>query len=445
MPWVRRRGDKWYAGWKDERGVDRERVTPGTKEAAKALARDLEAKAQRVRMGLEAAAVEPHSWDEVCERYSADVVPSFKNIRSAESQLRVYVRPAFAGRYLATISPADIDSWLQGLRKHKGRGGTMKDSTRECLRLRMSSVFAFAVKRLKWLPKSPMDDAARVKTETGRPAYFTVEEVRRILLAAGHPLRDILAVLFMCGLRKGEVAGLRWEDVDFARRVLNVRHSFDGPTKTGKERAVPIPEALLPYLLSAREDNASEWVFPGPDGKMRKRNWTLAFVFKRCLKRAGINKPLTPHHARHTWATWALDSTKDVRFVQAALGHESIKTTQRYAHGVPEHWEELANKLPYAKATGAQPAALPKAPRPQSLVGLGAKLSERMQEEKPMQDEAYFTWGRRSDEPVRKRPYSPPSVVTRPWIYGRVPEPVRSRRDATALPGKGQARNRGDA
>ena len=89
------------------------------------------------------------------------------------------------------------------------------------------------------------------------------------------------------GLRRGELAGLTWDNVHEDDGFVWVCKSFDGPTK-GKPAQVPIHPALLRYIRAAREHARSDYVFPGQDGKMRPRSWKAAEVFRTCLKRAGL-------------------------------------------------------------------------------------------------------------------------------------------------------------
>ncbi len=97
------------------------------------------------------------------------------------------------------------------------------------------------------------------------------------------------ATAIYAGLRKGELAGLEWDDVDFGRGLITIARSYDaGSTKTGKVRQVPISDELRAHLLVAEERRKGCLVFPMPDGTMMPDNIKLAPILERALKRAGV-------------------------------------------------------------------------------------------------------------------------------------------------------------
>ena len=171
---------------------------------------------------------------------------------------------------------------------------------------------------------------------------LTPDEVT--LLAGASEAQDaaVFTVAAFTGLRLGELRALRWEDVDFSKRLVHVRRSYtakalDTP-KSGRVRSVPLIDQAARVLdeLSRREHFTGEddLVFTNTvggvldDSKLRKR-------FKGALARAGL-KRLRLHDLRHTFGTLAVQAfpLSDVR---AYMGHADIQTTMIYVHHVPQH------------------------------------------------------------------------------------------------------------
>jgi integrase len=157
-------------------------------------------------------------------------------------------------------------------------------------------------------------------------------------------LFTMYAVSGLAGLRLGEVCGLRKSDVELDKRIRNVRRSFDDPAKSGKPRMVPILDDLLPALQVWLDGLSTELVFTGAKGKMLRRD---APYFRpdrnlgRVLERAGFPRTYISFHGfRHTFASLYMMAGGDLFRLQKLLGHQSIETTQRYAHLAPDAFKE---------------------------------------------------------------------------------------------------------
>lgn len=339
--WVYRRKAKWYVAYRNEAGrLVRKSTSARFKHAAEKLATELESEAELVRLGLKRRH-QVYTWDQLCTKWEADVLPNLRAQHTRAGELRRVLRPAFAGRALHDIAPGEVDAWLTSLRKQG-----LADSTRWLYRTRLSGLFAMAV-RMGWLASNPVKAAAKVKVAQRAPAYLTEEEVRKVLEVAPDYFRPILATAFYCGLRRGELAGLKWEDVDFEAGAIHIRRSFQGPTKGGREEVVPLPRALVPYLREARLVRRSDWCFPALGGRPRKKGWPASLAFSKVLKAAGVARPLTFHATRHTWATHFYAATRDLRLTQRLARHTSARTTEKYAHLVAESVAAQVNKLSY--------------------------------------------------------------------------------------------------
>lgn len=198
------------------------------------------------------------------------------------------------------------------------------------------------------------------KLEQDLPDVLSTEEVERLLAAPGtqgeRALRDtaMLETLYATGLRVSELVHLSLTDVDFDRAVVRCLG------KGRKERLVPIGEVararLLEYLEAARpvlarggpartgrRSAATQSLFLTGQCKPMTRQgfWKLV---KRYALQAGIDKPISPHKLRHSFATHLLAGGADLRSVQAMLGHADIGTTQIYTHVHRERLREIYDR-----------------------------------------------------------------------------------------------------
>jgi integrase/recombinase XerD len=149
----------------------------------------------------------------------------------------------------------------------------------------------------------------------------------------GHRNRAIIEVLFSCGLRVSELVNLKWSQVYQEEMFLRILG------KGSKERLVPISELALkeienylPWRNSLKiKAGEEDYVFLNRRGAHLTRTMIL-IMLKEQAQLAGIQKTISPHTLRHSFATALLEGGADLRVIQALLGHESIGTTEIYTH-----------------------------------------------------------------------------------------------------------------
>jgi integrase/recombinase XerD len=161
------------------------------------------------------------------------------------------------------------------------------------------------------------------------PVVLSPDEMARFLDALHNPKhRALLMTAYAAGLRLSEVARLRVEDIDSARRVIHVRQA-----KGHKERDVMLSPRLLAVLRQYwKEKRTQPFLFPGrtPDQPISPR--TVQMVCQRALAASGLSKRVNMHALRHSFASHLLESGTDLRTIQVLLGHRSFSTTARYVH-----------------------------------------------------------------------------------------------------------------
>ena len=175
-----------------------------------------------------------------------------------------------------------------------------------------------------------------IKADKTLPVVLSKQEVKRLLLAPKllkH--RVLLALLYGCGLRCFEARNIRLSDLDFDRKMLHVRLG-----KGKKDRYLPLSEHLVRGLKAyIAAESPQDWLFNGqPDGRAggdfdgRYSQRGVQWAVNQARKEAGIQKPMTVHTLRHTYATHLLEDGLDIVTIKDLLGHECIQTTMVYLH-----------------------------------------------------------------------------------------------------------------
>jgi integrase/recombinase XerD len=210
--------------------------------------------------------------------------------------------------------------------------------------------YRFAVREGR-LVADPMENLKAPKTFKALPRYLTPEQVEALLAAPDTStslgLRDraILEVMYATGLRVSELVGLRQTDVQLEVGIVTC---FG---KGRKERLVPLGRTARQwverYLATVRgglcRDPSSPTLFLSQRGGRLSR-MGLWLIVRRHAVRAGVERVLTPHVLRHSFATHLLERGADLRSLQAMLGHADISTTQIYTHITRERLRQVYDR-----------------------------------------------------------------------------------------------------
>ena len=188
--------------------------------------------------------------------------------------------------------------------------------------------------------KNPTDLVEGPKIGMKLPEVLSLVEIDQLISAIdlsskeGERNRALLETLYSCGLRVSELIGLQLSNILFDEGFIKVLG------KGNKERIVPIGKTAKKYILFYLEHrrnhqeidkDAMDILFLNNRGKQLTRVMIFTII-KRLAKKAGIQKNISPHTFRHSFATHLVDGGADLRAVQEMLGHESITTTEIYTH-----------------------------------------------------------------------------------------------------------------
>jgi Site-specific recombinase XerD len=172
------------------------------------------------------------------------------------------------------------------------------------------------------------------------PKYLTREELTRLLNACQDDYEKLVIGLLLTGVRVSELVNIRVSDIDISHRSIRV------VGKGYKERVVFFADWLVPLLKRYLRHNKYEWLFPSEVNPGQHVHYvTVERTLKKIVKRAGINKKVTPHVLRHTFATLSLASGLDIREIQELLGHSSLSSTQIYTHVDPERLKRKTDEF----------------------------------------------------------------------------------------------------
>lgn len=170
--------------------------------------------------------------------------------------------------------------------------------------------------------KSHLSMIKRSKQEDEIKALSKEDAAKLIQEIKGTKLYLPCMIALHTGMRRGEVWGLQWDDIDFLKGEITVSKSYNGPTKNGRTRKVPISKQLEDVLFANLELRADNYI----GEKVVVTKFHPNEKLKGACRKAGV-EPITFHNLRHTHATIALDAGISPKKVQRQLGHSSVTTT----------------------------------------------------------------------------------------------------------------------
>mgnify|MGYP004469506429 FL=1 len=201
----------------------------------------------------------------------------------------------------------------------------------------LKSYYSFLTKE-GVIKNNPTNAIKMPKIEKKLPNYLTIEEVDKLLdirleKPTDYRNKAMLELLYATGMRISELTNLKLSQVDFDDDIVRVLG------KGKKERTIPLNDTAIfalkeyindyrPFLLKL---NTSEYIFINNFGNKISRQGFFKILKKLCVK-AEINKEVSPHTLRHSFATHLLNNGADLRIIQELLGHENLVTTEIYAH-----------------------------------------------------------------------------------------------------------------
>jgi len=182
----------------------------------------------------------------------------------------------------------------------------------------------------------------RPKKEHKLPDVLSQQDVARIfnkVINLKH--RAILLLTYSAGLRVGEVVKLEVPDIDSERMLIHIRQG-----KGKKDRYTVLSEVAFEALLKySKRYNLEKWLFPGEREGEHISERTVQRIFEKARDAAGIEKDVSVHSLRHSFATHLLEGGTDLRYIQELLGHKNSKTTEIYTHVSEKNIRKIRSPL----------------------------------------------------------------------------------------------------
>lgn len=239
-----------------------------------------------------------------------------------------------APKQITDITPALLDD-LQITLKNNGAGNAGINRTTRALRTAMKQAEY-------WRIVAPQDwqGVARFRENKSRVDYHTPQEIRQILaICPSEGWRLVVLLGARAGLRRGEMAQLKWQDVDFENRQLYIE-----PNKTENGRYVPMVADLYTALETAQKHAKSEYVIMVGSADSRGSKDFITTYYSHFTRTLPFKCYL--HKLRHTFASHLVQNGADLYHVSKLMGHGSIKMTEIYAHLAPRAMADVIKLLP---------------------------------------------------------------------------------------------------
>jgi site-specific recombinase XerD len=204
------------------------------------------------------------------------------------------------------------------------------DSTRSL----SSSTMNLAISALKFfyhsvLQRNIIEEQRRPKLDERLPSILSKSEINSILEGEKNPKHNLLIMLaYSSGLRVSEVVSLKIGHIDFSRKVIYIRSG-----KGRKDRNSILSNRAASFINEyVSVYGIKDWLFPGMQSGSHLSIRSAQSIFNKAVAKVGIQKDVSIHSLRHTFATHLLENGVDIKYIQELLGHAFLKTTERYTH-----------------------------------------------------------------------------------------------------------------
>jgi integrase len=248
--------------------------------------------------------------------------------------------PRWGAERLGDIKAFRVETWLRSLDK--------ADATKAKVKNVFGVLFQHAL-RYGWAERNPIREVRQSAKRRQEPDILTAAEILMLLALLPAHAHTMVVLAAVTGLRRGELVGLKWEDIDFDNGMIHIRRSLvdqiEGLPKTeAAKRPIPLVSGLAQVLVAWRQlapfTRPIDWVFASPFDAGRTPYWpgtVMQKVIQPAAREAGIRKRIGWHTFRRTTATWLLANGASVKTAQELMRHANpTMTLGTYAQAIDE-------------------------------------------------------------------------------------------------------------
>lgn len=351
----------WYIRYRDADGRRKQRAShQPSKAEARRLLLEVEARVLRDKVGIPAP-VKDITVAELCTRFLEEYAsPRIKDLERYRRSGHYALKPVveIVGRIPVTQLNRPTLERLRDTLSRRCAANTVRYHLRP-----LGAALSWGV-RQGLLTHSPLAGMERPRAAHSLE-YLSREDAAKLLAAAEHQARSSqqpgdwcrfigIALGLYAGLRRGEIFGLRWQDVDVDAGRLTIARSYKLLPKSNKPRYLPLPAVLVPLLREWRPrcpETAERLICP----VFNRGRWGMSTIslkgkhsLQTLFRAADCAVPSRPWHAlRHTYASHYVMAGGNIMVLRQLLGHSSVETTQIYAHLAPDYLAAEANRVRY--------------------------------------------------------------------------------------------------
>ncbi len=259
---------------------------------------------------------------------------------------RHMVRYIHQGGLAKHLWQLEFEEWLDYIGAARNRGINARTLSKQLSQVRGLLNYAWRNNRIR----ANVLDGFNLKDNQTRnaPEVLSLAEAERLVqacpakTAADRQARLVILLLYGCGLRTGEVAGLNKQDLDSERQELIIHRA-----KGDIERRVAVPAAVWTELLAylAERGGKRGALFKTPVKKRRINSHIITGIAARARERAGLTKHVTPRMLRHSFATHLMDAGVDIGVISRLMGHSGPRETGIYLHALRRSKEQAVQTL----------------------------------------------------------------------------------------------------
>lgn len=272
------------------------------------------------------------------------------SLKILNDRYRINIKPYIGGMLLKDVTPLHCQNILNQ------SAGTYRQATIDKIKATMRQMFGDA-EEYEIIQRSPVKKSVLAKSEinTDERDAMTIEEQTAFLNAAvGKAHYELFSLALQTGMRVGELLGLKWDDIDFDRRVISVKRTLleDGtcnpPKSSDGVRDIPLTQEAIKSLIEQKKKmerlpvisiSCVGYVFLTKNGTHINHADLCRAIYRRC-DRAGI-KRISMHILRHTFATRCIEAGMKPKILQKILGHSKIEITMNlYVHATDDEKEK---------------------------------------------------------------------------------------------------------